>query len=75
MVQIVGNNLPDYIIRRFQYYEEPLNFVHVKHHFKSLIEPNYIITPCGSGTITDFGILQQDGSYIITNDGYTLIFQ
>jgi hypothetical protein len=76
MVQIVGNNLPDYIIRRFQYYEEPLNFVHVKHHFYSLISPNYQIIPCSSNIgDSDVGILQQDGSYIITSDGYTLIFQ
>ena len=76
MVQIVGNNLTDYIIRRFQYFEEPLNFVHVKHHFYSLISPNYQITPCSSNIgDSDIGILQQDSSYIITSDGYTLIFQ
>jgi hypothetical protein len=52
MVQIVGNNLTNYIIRKFQYYEDPLNFVHVKHHYLSSIKVNYSIYGCNSVLLT-----------------------
>jgi hypothetical protein len=52
MVQIVGNNLTDYIIRKFQYYEEPLNFVHVKHLYLTSNKVNYSIYDCNSVLLT-----------------------
>ena len=74
IVQIFGNDSTDYTIKRILYYEEPLDFVHIKHHYKTLTESNYDIIPCDNTIYGQEGILQQDGSFIITNDGYILMF-
>jgi len=46
-------------IKRIKYFDEPLDFVHVKHHYKSTIKPNYNIIECVADcedTVVGFGI-------------------
>lgn len=45
-------------IKKVKYFEEPLDFVHVKHHYLTSIKPNYLINECTSNCIDNVsGIL------------------
>ena len=46
MVQIWGDSDLKYITKKIQYYEEPLDFVHVRHHYRTEIESNFNIVDC-----------------------------
>jgi hypothetical protein len=50
MIQIWGSSSTKYVTKKIKYFEEPLDFVHVKHHYLTEIEPyfniNDCITPC-----------------------------
>jgi hypothetical protein len=41
------NGVCSFNIKKIKYFEEPLDFVHVRHHFRNQILPNYTITNCG----------------------------
>ena len=58
MVQIWGDSSIKYITKKIQYYEEPLDFVHVKHHYITEIEPNFNIINCLSPCVDDINILR-----------------
>ena len=58
-------------IKSIKYFEEPLSFPRVKHHYLTEIKPNFEIVECGvecvdelSEFITD-GLLDENGDYII----------
>lgn len=44
--QVFGNNALNGILKQVKYFEEPLDFVHVKHHYLTSIYPNYLIYGC-----------------------------
>ena len=58
MVQIWGSSSANYVTKKIKYYEEPLDFVHVKHHFKTEIEPYFNINNCVSPCIDNIEILR-----------------
>jgi hypothetical protein len=41
-------NNTSFDMKRIKYFEEPLNFVHIKHHYLSEIKPNYNVVECQS---------------------------
>lgn len=70
-----------FILKQIQYIEEPLNFVHVKHHYLSEIKSNYVnIVECQSVCADDlYGyninmILTEGGDYITTEDNIILLY-
>jgi hypothetical protein len=46
IVQIFGDDSLNGILKQVKYFEEPLDFVHVKHHYLTSIKPNYSIYGC-----------------------------
>jgi hypothetical protein len=66
-------------IKSIKYFEEPLNFPRVKHHYLTEIKPNFEIVECGSvceNEISEFitrSVLDDDGNYIITEDSTSII--
>ena len=46
MVQIFGDNSLNGSLKQVKYFEEPLDFVHVKHHYLTSIYPNFSIYGC-----------------------------
>jgi hypothetical protein len=46
IVQIFGSNSLNGVLKQVKYFEEPLDFVHVKHHYLTSIKPNYSIYGC-----------------------------
>lgn len=67
-------------LKKIQYFEEPLNFVHVKHHYLNEITPNNNIVECQSvcdDNLFSFNlhmILTEDDNYIITEDNNILLY-
>ena len=61
-------------LKKIKYFEEPLNFVHVRHHYLTEIKPLYNITECQTKCVDNlYGfnlrlILTEDGDYLITED-------
>jgi hypothetical protein len=46
IVQIFGSNGLNGVLKQVKYFEEPLDFVHVNHHYLTSIYPNYSIYGC-----------------------------
>ena len=46
IVQIFGDNSLNGSLKQVKYFEEPLDFVHVKHHYLTSIYPNFSIYGC-----------------------------
>lgn len=67
-------------LKKVQYYEEPLNFVHVRHHYLSEIKPNFNVTECQDDCIdylvgfATTGILTENGDYLLTEDDNILLY-
>lgn len=67
-------------LKHIQYFEEPLNFVHVRHHYLSEIKPNYDIVECQSDCNDDLSggghgmILTEDGYFIVTENNNILLY-
>jgi len=69
------SNEPDgsccFNIKSIKYFEEPLNFPRVRHHYLTEIKPNFEIVECGvkcEDELTEFitdGLLDENGDYII----------
>ena len=62
-----------------KYFEEPLDFIHVKHHYLTSIKPNFNITECNedcvdrvTGKLTN-GLLTETNDYIITENNNDII--
>jgi hypothetical protein len=70
----------EFTILQIKYFEEPLDFVHVKHHYKSTIYPNYNINECGVPYINQIvafdsnALLNENGEYLFTEDNNILIY-
>lgn len=46
IVQIFGSNSLNGVLKQVKYFEEPLDFVHVNHHYLTSIKPNFLIYGC-----------------------------
>jgi len=70
----------EFSLLQVKYFEEPLDFVHVKHHYKTTIYPNYNINECQSPcsqeitAFTSVGITTENGEYLFTEDNDILIY-
>jgi len=66
---------------KFQYYEEPLDFAHVKHHYMSEIKHNFNITECQNecnDNLAGFAsnaLLSENGDYFLTEDNNILLYE
>lgn len=70
----------EFTLLQVKYFEEPLDFVHVNHHHKSTIYPNYNITECSSPCTNEIvafdssALFNENGEYIFTEDNNILIY-
>ena len=53
------------------YFDEPLDYIHIKHRYLTIIKPNYDITECTSDCVDD--VISLDSGNIITDDFYDII--
>jgi hypothetical protein len=66
-------------IKSIKYFEEPLDYVHVRHNFLTRLN-NYDFFICGIDCDDDLisyvtdGLLAEDGDYIITEDNNMTLF-
>lgn len=69
----------EFTMLQIKYFEEPLDFVHIRHHYLTSIKPNFDIIECGSpceNDITEYitrAILDDDGNYLISEDSTSII--
>lgn len=80
-IQSIHTGNTEFNIYQIKYFEEPLNFLNVKHHYRTTIKPNYNIVECNEDcveSLTGFhnnGILTEYGEYIFTeNNGDILLY-
>lgn len=85
IIQVVGGGFSGitethFEVLNFKYYEEPLNFLQVKHNYLTSIIPNYNISEstivCEDDLIgyTDIGLLTEDQDNLLTEDNNILIY-
>ncbi len=72
MVQNFGVDT-DFTMLQVKYFEEPLDFVHVKHHYITSIKPNFNITECNESITDDVYVLGI--GHIDSRDDYHLMSQ
>ena len=63
--------------KKIQFYEQPLDFVHVRHHYLSEIKPNFNIVECNEicyDSVTGNGITNITINALITGKLITLIY-
>ncbi len=91
IVQIFGGGVTGYntihtgetefTLEQVKYFEEPLDYVHVKHHYLTSIKPNFDITECNETTTDDVyllgigKIISRDGSNLITQDDVKIMYR
>lgn len=90
IVQIYGGGTTGYLtlhtgetsfsLLKVKYFEEPLDFVHIRHHYITENKNNFNIVECNTGCFDDVGVLT-DGALIteneevlVTNDFNILVF-
>lgn len=90
IVQIYGGGTTGYLnlhtgetsfsLLKVKYFEEPLDFVHVRHHYITENKNNFNLVECNTGCFDDVGVLT-DGALIteneevlVTNDFNILVF-
>lgn len=70
----------EFNLKRVKYFEEPLNYPNIKHHYLVSTKPNYSINECNvecGDTVTFFtvnGILTEEGYNIYTEDYNILVY-
>jgi hypothetical protein len=90
IVQIIGGGVDGYLpihtgntefnILQVKYFEEPLKFPYVRHHYITSIKPNFNITECNSPCENDIvgffnnGLLTELGDYIMTEDNNIIVY-
>ena len=80
MVQSFGQDT-EFTILQVKYFEEPLDFVHVRHHYITEINPNYNITECSSLVLDDLYVLgtghiiSHDNTDLISQDDYDIMYR
>jgi hypothetical protein len=78
--QIWGKDLSTYVIKRVKYFEDPLDFVHVRHHYLTSTKPFYSINKCQQECIQDImgfydnPLLQENGDVLLTEDNDILLY-
>lgn len=61
-------------IKSIKYYEEPLDYLHIKYNFKNRIN-NYDFYICGESEICQDDITGENVGYLMTNDDYNISSQ
>lgn len=67
-------------VKRVKYFEEPLNFPNIKHHYLVSTKPIYSIIECTEDCVNTIsiysgvGILTEDGYYIYTEDNNVVVY-
>ena len=70
-IQSLHTGNTQFNVYQIKYFEEPLNFVHVKHHYRTSIKPNYDIIECNEDCLdTLYGVFSNT---LTTEDGYDII--
>lgn len=65
-------------LKEIRYYEEPLDFIHVRHDYLTYIKTNYSVNECNIKcvdqvtSLNNSGLLTEDGEFILTEDGIIL---
>ena len=78
--QIWGRDVSTYTIKRVKYFEEPLDFVHVRHHYLTSIKPFYTINECQQKCSPDIigfyvnPLLSEIGDILLTEDNEILLY-
>jgi len=74
-------NETQFDLKHIEYVEEPWSFPQINQRYKSLIKQTYNVTECHepcqnnvTGIIINRGIIQQNNSFIVTNNGFILMF-
>jgi hypothetical protein len=68
----------EFNLKRFKYFEEPLTYPEIRHHYLVSTKPHYSIMECGAPcvdspfTTGDNTVLSEDGDYLITEDYYLI---
>jgi hypothetical protein len=64
-----------------KYFEEPLKFPYVRHHYLTSIKPNYNISECNNPCVetgisgySNVGLLTELGDYILTEDNNIIVY-
>ena len=91
IVQIFGGGTNGYLpihtgntnftLLQVKYFEEPLKFPYVKHHYLTSIKPNFNISECNSpcdntniSGFSDVGLLTEFEEYVITEDNNIIVY-
>lgn len=65
-------------VKKVQYFEEPLNFLNVRHQYLTLIKENFSINECISNCVDvvypNNALLTEDGDPLLTEDDNLLLF-
>lgn len=70
----------EFNLKRIQYIEEPLDFIHVRHHYLVSIKPYYDIKECVTDCVDDLsfyfsnGLLTDDGENILAENNNILLY-
>jgi hypothetical protein len=78
--QIWGRDVSTYIIKRVKYFEEPLDFVHVRHHYLTSTKSLYTINECQQGCLQEIvgfynnSLLSENGDVLLTEDNEILLY-
>lgn len=76
----IHNGTCSLYIKNVEYFEEPLDFVHVRHHYLSTIKPNYYITECSEDCVDILNIgnnnilSSEDDLIILTEDDDIIVY-
>jgi hypothetical protein len=64
-----------------KYFEEPLKFPYVRHHYLTSIKPNYNISECNNPCVetgisgySNVGLLTELGDYLLTEDNNIIVY-
>ncbi len=80
IIQVWGNDLTTYKIKRVKYFEEPLDFVHIHHHYLVSTKPFYSINECQQECdqqILGFynnPLLYENGDILLTEDNDIVLY-
>lgn len=80
IIQVWGNDLTTYKIKRVKYFEEPLDFVHIHHHYLVSTKPFYSINECQQECdqqilgFYDNPLLYENGDILLTEDNDIVLY-
>lgn len=76
----IHTGVTEFNLKQIKYFEEPLNFVYLQHHYKTSIKPNFDIAECSEDctetpiVYTDTALLTELNDILATEDDNVLIY-